>query len=446
MTAKLFFSLAFTLLIFVPLRAMDAQSQTQGGEMPRLSLKNALESSLKNSARVSIGKQKVIEKASLRMGSRSSFLPRLSLNISGMDATRNLKAQGVSFPGAPDKVGPFSTFDTRLTFNETLLNLSLLNQVYAAGEETRVAELELSQAESDLFYQTTVLFLNTRRNESAVQADQANVDLSEELLKFAEHQKSSGIGTILDVTRARVKLAEDRQRLIITLTQKSDAILALQKQIGVQQGDNLSLDDHDLTSQDFPDLKESIQTALLKRKEVAIQSQRERIKEIQFKAAFGEKYPSINLFADYGEIGNGVTDAFPTHTFGITLNLPLYDGQNRKAKEDAVMSQLRQEQFKTRESASQIELEVRQIYNDLNAVRKQLEVVKERLSLAEKELLLAQHRFENGIGTHIELVATQTSLTEAREALVEAQFQVQGGIVKYYYVTGQMDYFFSQLP
>ncbi|MHB8482468.1 MAG: TolC family protein [Nitrospiria bacterium] len=427
-----------------PYHEMYAQNP---GEAPSpLSLKNALAISLGNSSKVSIGKEKILEKQSIRLERRSVFLPRLSLNISDRDATINLKAQGISFPGAPDKIGPFSTFDARLTFNETLLNLNLLNQFYAADEDTKVSELELSQTESDLLYQTTILFLSALRTEASVLADQANVNLSEELLHFAEHQKETGVGTILDVTRARVKLAEDRQRLIATMTQKNDAILALQKQLGVQQGDILSLDHQYLPDQDFPDLKEGLQTALSKRKELTIQSQKERVKEIQFKAASGEKYPSVNFFADYGEIGNGISDAFPTQTIGITLNFPLYDGKTREAHEQTIMSQLRQERSKTRDTALQVELDVRQIYNDLNAVKKQLEVAEERLSLAENELKLAEHRFENGIGTHIELIKSQTSLTDSREGLVDAQFQVRAGILKFFYVTGQMEEFFQRLP
>ncbi len=411
-----------------------------------LTLKHALELNLKNSSRMAIGKQKIIEKQSLRLEKRSVFLPKLSLNISDRNATTNLKAQGISFPGAPDKIGPFSTFDARLTFNETLLNLNLLNQFYAADEESRAAELELSQTESDLLYQTTILFLNARRTESSVKSNQANIDLSEELLKFAEHQKETGVGTVLDVTRAKVKLAEDRQRWIAAITQRGDAVLSLQKQLGIQQGEWLTLDGQYLPEQIFPELKESLQIALSKRKELAVQAQNVRVKEIQYQAASGEKFPSLNIFADYGEIGNGISDAFPTQTFGITLNLPLYDGAVRKSHEGSIMSQLEQERIKTRDTSLQVELDVRQIYNDLNAVKKELEVSQERLSLAEKELKLSEHRFENGIGTHIELIKSQTSLTDAREALVEAQFELQAGILKYFYVTGQMDEFFSKLP
>jgi outer membrane protein len=411
-----------------------------------LTLKHALELNLKNSSQMGIGKEKIIEKQSLRLEKRSVFLPKLSLRISDQDATTNLKAQGISFPGAPDKIGPFSTFDARLTFNETLLNFTLLNQIYAAEEESREAELELSQTESDLLYQTTILFLNARRSDSSVKSNQANIDLSEELLKFSEHQRETGVGTVLDVTRAKLKLAEDRQRWIAAITQRDDALLALQKQLGIQQGELITLDAQYLPEENFPDLKESLGIALAKRKELAVQVQKERVKEIQYKAASGEKFPSLNIFADYGEIGNGISDAFPTQTIGITLNLPLYDGAVRKSHEGSIKSQLEQERFKTRDTTLQVELDVRQIYNDLNAVKKELEVSQERLSLAEKELKLSEHRFENGIGTHIELIKSQTSLTDAREALVEAQFEVQAGILKYFYVTGQMDEFFSRLP
>lgn len=410
-----------------------------------LTLKSALDLNLKNSSKRAIGKQKIIEKQSLRLEKQAVFIPRLSLNVADRNGETNLKAQGISFPGAPDKIGPFSTFDARLTFNETLLNLNFLNQLQAADEDVRVSELELNQTESEALYQTAILYLNSRKADSSVSADLANVKLSEELLKFAEHEKESGVGTVLDVTRAMVKLSEDRQKLVSAMTQKEDSFLILQNQLGIPQGEALVLDDRSLPDMTFPDIKESLQIALNRRKELAYLSQKEKVKEIQLKAASQEKYPSINLFADYGEIGNGINDSFPTHNVGIALNWPLYDGEIRKSHEMNLMSQIQQEKAKRREVASQVELEVRQIYNDFNAVKKELDLAHERLSLAEKELSLSEHRFKSGVGTHIELIKSQTSLAEAREAMVEAQYALQAGILKYFFVTGQMDEFYSRL-
>jgi outer membrane protein TolC len=147
-----------------------------------LTLKSALDLNLKNSSKRAIGKQKIIEKQSLRLEKQAVFIPRLSLNVADRNGETNLKAQGISFPGAPDKIGPFSTFDARLTFNETLLNLNFLNQLQAADEDVRVSELELNQTESEALYQTAILYLNSRKADSSVSADLANVKLSEELL------------------------------------------------------------------------------------------------------------------------------------------------------------------------------------------------------------------------------------------------------------------------
>ncbi|MBI1823217.1 MAG: TolC family protein [Nitrospirae bacterium] len=277
-----------------------------------LTLRAALELNLKNSSKRAIGKQKIIEKQALRLEKRSAFLPKLSFNLLERRGETNLKAQGITFPGAPDKIGPFSTFDARLSFNETLLNLNSLNQLYAADEESRASEIELSQTESELLYQTAILYLNSKKAESSLSADQANVQLSEELLKFAEHEKESGVSTILDVTRAMVKLSEDRQKLVSAVTQKEDAFLTLQNQLGIPLGEMLTLDNRPLPETSFPNIQESLQIALSRRKELAFQSQKEKVKEIQLKAASKEKYPSINLFADYGETGNGISDSFPT--------------------------------------------------------------------------------------------------------------------------------------
>jgi outer membrane protein TolC len=411
-----------------------------------MTLKEVLNMSLTNSASLAIGKEKILEKDSQKLERLAAFIPRLSVNLFERDATTNLKAQGISFPGFPSKVGPFSTFDGRLSFNEMLLNYSQWKQVHAADEETGAARLDLSQTESDLLYQTTLLFLNTKKAESSLLADQANVNLSDELLKFAEHQKENGVATLIEVTRASVKLAEDKQRLVTETTRKNDAYLSLQKQIGAAQGEPLLLDDRYLTSFDLPDLQESIKIALSRRKDLAAQNQREKIREIQENAAHDEQLPSLNVFADYGESGNDLGDSFPTQTIGISLTWPIYDGNLRKSHIGTAQSARREEQFRSKDLTQQVELDVRQVFNDIVSVKKELELAEERLALAEKELKLAQDRFESGVGTHIELVRSQTSLTEARETEIEARFELQAGLLRYFYVSGQMDEFLNRLP
>ena len=410
-----------------------------------LSLKGTFELALKNSSRLAIGKERVLQKETSVTENRSAFLPRITLGVTDMDATRNLKAQGVSFPGAPDKVGPFSTFDGRLTLNETLLNLAQQGRVNSAREDSKSATLELDLAGNDVLYQSALLYYNALRTEAAVEAEKANMDLSEELLTFSQHQKEAGLTTLLDVTRARVKLAQDRQKWISAVSERDNAILALQKQIGLPQGYPVRLVNDEVPATDFPPLNESIKIALGKRKEITLQIQREKVREMQYRAVSGEKYPTIQLFSDYGEIGNGVNDAFPTYTVGVTLNLPLYDGRNLHAREEGLASEIAQEQIRKKDTSLQVELEVRQIFNDLISAKKQLETAEERVALAEKELKLTEHRFETGVGNHIELLTTQTSVTEAREGLVESRYINQATRLKYFYVTGQMEALFLRM-
>lgn len=411
---------------------------------PPLTLKGALDLALKNSSQVAIGIKKMEEKVIQTYEKQSAFLPQLSLGITDMDATKNLKAQGISFPGVPDKIGPFSTFDTRLSLNETLLNVASLNRYHTAQEEALAAGLDLNVTRNDILFQAALFYFTALRAEASVKAEKANLDLSEELLSFAQHQKEAGITTLLDVTRAQVKVAEDRQKWISAVALRDNSLLALQKQIGLVQGEDLTLSNDGVPEHPFPDIKESILVALNNRKELQLQTQREKVKEMEYRAVRGEKYPNLQLFADYGEIGNGITDAFPTYTVGLTLNLPLYDGKNRASREAAIESQLLQEKVRHKDLALQVELDVRQLYNDLNAAGKEFETAKERLSLTEKELKLAEHRFETGIGDHIELVTAQTSVAQGREALVEAQYFLQAAILKYYYVTGQMEALLQQ--
>ena len=62
----------------------------------------------------------------------------------------------------------------------------------------------------------------------------ANVELSEALLKLAQQQNDAGTGTGIDVTRAQVQLANDRQSLIRADNDRNRAALQLLKAMGLR--------------------------------------------------------------------------------------------------------------------------------------------------------------------------------------------------------------------
>ncbi len=71
----------------------------------------------------------------------------------------------------------------------------------------------------------------------------ANVELSEALLEQAKRAQTAGTGTGIEVTRAEVQLANDRQRLIRAENDRTRATLQLLKSMGLRMDSSIEFTD-----------------------------------------------------------------------------------------------------------------------------------------------------------------------------------------------------------
>src|ERR1700685_744470 len=99
-----------------------------------------------------------------------------------------------------------------------------------------------------------------------------------------------------------------------------------------------------------------------------------------------ERLPSVSSFANYGTIGSGITSAFPTRTYGVTLRVPIFDGGRREGRRAEAESQLRQERVRSSDLKDQIDLDVRLALDELASAEDEVKVAAEGLTLAENEL------------------------------------------------------------
>ena len=76
-----------------------------------------------------------------------------------------------------------------------------------------------------------------------MEAYQADVRLAEAVLKQAENQKGAGTGTGIEVTRAKVQLANEKQHLLVVENERSKAYLQLLRAMGLNLATELELTD-----------------------------------------------------------------------------------------------------------------------------------------------------------------------------------------------------------
>jgi len=290
------------------------------------------------------------------------------------------------------------------------------------------ARADINGSEEQVAAQVARSYLAAVRADADVEAARANVSLSEAVLQQAENQKTAGTGTGIEITRARVQLANDRQRLLVAENARRAAGLQLLRGIGLRLDSDLMLTDKlRYIPVDVVTLEQAKTRAMKERPDLEAQQERESTAHLTERAVKAERLPTLSAFGDYGASGTGFDSSLPTRTVGISMRVSLFDGWKRDARRAESASQYRTEKVKTNDLREQIELDVRLALDELRSAEEQVKVSKEGLELAENELAQARRRYDAGVAVGVEVTDAQNRLERARDNQTTALYNYNVG-------------------
>ncbi len=418
-----------------------------------LTMKRAVEIAVapEGSPRVTLAEESIKLAEARRAESRAALLPDLSSSVSERRQTVNLRTFGFDFGlpfqgfAFPSLVGPFSVFDARASASQTVFNFSSLRAFQASRVNVSVAKSEFDATKSQVSDQVARSYLAALRADAALETARANVELSEALLKLAQKQKEAGTGTGIEVTRAQVQLANDRQRMLVAENDRRRAVLNLLKTMGLKLDANVEVTDKlSYQAADLGSLEDAVARARKSRAELKAQVQREDSARLSHSAAKAERLPSIGASADYGTIGSGLVGAQPTYTYGISVRVPVFNGGREEAHRAESLSQYRQERTRTRDLEDQVELEVRLAFDSIRSAAAQVQTAQEGVQLSENELAQARRRYEAGVTNSIEVTDAQTRLDRARDNHIAALYNYNLARIDLATATGSIREFVNQ--
>jgi outer membrane protein TolC len=390
----------------------------------QLSLKRAVEVAVspEGNTKIQLSGEALKQAQSRSAQARAALLPDLEASLTDRDQTANLAAMGIHItlpiPGFqfPTFVGPFTTMDARATVTQSVFDFSSIRRFQASKVGVSAAKSDIDSTEEQVAAQVARAYLAAVRADADVETAQSDVTLAEAVLKQAENQKAAGTGTGIEITRAKVQLANDRQRLLVAGNQRTSARLQLMRVMGLRLDTELELTDKlAYTPVDAVTMEQARAQALKERPDLKAQQEREANARMTASATKMERLPSVAAFGDYGAIGPGFDNALPTRTYGISLRVPVFDGGRRDARRAESASQYRSEKVRTNDLKEQIELDVRLALDGLESAEQQVKVAKEGLELSENELAQARRRVDAGVAISVEVTDAQTRLERARD-------------------------------
>jgi outer membrane protein TolC len=389
-----------------------------------LSLKRAVEVAVspEGNTKIQLSGEALKQAQSRSAQARAALLPDLEASVTDRNQTESLAAMGIKIvvpiPNFqfPTFVGPFNTMDARATVTQSVFDFSSIKRFQASKVGVSAARSDVDSTQEQVAAQVARAYLAAVRADADVETAQSDVTLAEAVLKQAENQKTAGTGTGIEITRAKVQLANDQQRLLVAGNQRTSARLQLLRVMGLRLDTELELTDKlAYVPVDAVTMEQAKAQALKERPDLKAQQEREANARMAASATKMERLPTVAAFGDYGSIGTGFDNALPTRTYGISLRVPVFDGGRRDARRAESASQFRSEKVRTDDLKQQIELDVRLALDGLESAEQQVTVAKEGLELSENELAQARRRVDAGVAISVEVTDAQTRLERARD-------------------------------
>jgi outer membrane protein TolC len=329
-----------------------------------------------------------------------------------------------------------SSGNATLTINQLLFNTSYLVGLKASSTFKDLAYKTTEQTQIETIEKVTKAYYAVLISNERIALFDNNIARVDSLLRTTRAMNENGFAEMIDVDRIQVQLNNlkaERLKFINTQT-LSYGLLKFQMNYPIEQPLQVegTLADLKVNENLFNEYKEGWDYK--NRIEYKILDTQKRLQELDIKNRYAASYPSLSAFADlgYSTQSTNVSGLFTTNTnlagnefigpdkwysfssFGVKLNVPLFSGLQRTYQ----IQQSKLELLKLQNSYSSlkqsIDLSIQQntvVYqNSLETLNSQ----RENMELADRVARITKIKYEQGVGSNIEVTEAETSLREAQ--------------------------------
>lgn len=262
---------------------------------------------------------------------------------------------------------------------------------------------------------------------------------ADERLKVASARFAVGEVTKSAVLRAEAESAGAEAELIKSEDNLRDSNDNLKRLIGVEG--EIEVVEPAKRSYAEAKLDEYLAKAVEGRRDLkqAVLSERSASEGVKY--ARGSFYPSLKLEGSYA-----LREQDPETTFfqadsasaTVTLTFPLFEGFLRKAELDEASSKLRAAELERLSVRRDLEVEVRDAYNNLEYFKALIRSLEKRLSFAEEDYAMVFEQFKYGLATTVDVIDADTNLISAQSALTNARYDSELAVLNLKYTTGTL--------
>ena len=417
---------------------------TATNEVLQIDFKDAIDRGLRNNLGLLLANDQMEAARGQRWQQLAELLPNIS--IRGQEAVQTESLAALGFRGKifplplPRLIGPFNYMDLRANYAQNVFNFRDLEKVRAAEANLKAAKLSVKDARELVVLAVGNSYLQAIAAAARVESVEAQVKSAHALYEKASDQQKAGVSPAIDTLRSQVELQTRQQALIVARNDLAKSTLSVARIIGLPPGQKFVLTEKAPFQALTPlPIETYLQRAYDGRADYQAAVRQVEGAELSRKAASAGRYPSLDVDANFGDIGVNPANSNGTWQVIGGINIPVFAGNRVHADVIQADAQLRQARSQLGDLRGRIDYEVRAALLDLNAAAEQVEVARSSVDLAEQTLAQSQDRFSAGVTDNLEVVQAQQSVADAHESYIQSLYAHNLAKVELAYVIGDAE-------
>lgn len=408
-------------LAVVALLAAPAALGAQEGAIPLMSLERVIASSLAYSPQIAQATGSIRNAEAADRSAFGAYLPTLSASTgSSLASSERFNPQtNTTVTGSND------SYNAGLNAS---VDIYTGGRRGAAREQARAdlaaASVGSTEAEYAVVLSATRAYFTALRSAELVRVAQTQLRRAEESLDAAQRRMDFGSATRSDVLRSQLEVTRARQSLLDAGNQYTNATFALGRlvgedgPVGAEGGETLEVTPMALAPEEL------VSMVVNEAPSVLAAGATLGANEAAERAARTQYLPSLRATGGYNWFNQDPTfeNGRTSWQLGLSLSYPIFNGFQREASVERarVATTVAATQLADARRAARVEAE--RIHGALRLAEQRIALNQEALAVAEEDLRVQEERYRLGSSTILDLIASQTNLTQAETDLVTSRF------------------------
>lgn len=361
-----------------------------------------------------------IEEADAQMREAgAALLPTVDL---GSNGTRSRRTEAGPFP--PFGANPNNNYNLSL---QSSIELDFWGKLSRAKEAARANYLATTFAKETVQLSTESLvvssYLTVRSLDSQLINVKENLKTSEESIALAKRRQEGGIVSILDVQQASIV----RDNLLLQEQEIMRSRQLTEHVISILTLETVNLDQADLTTLLMPPIPPvGLPSALLENRPDVREAEQQMIgANADIGAAKAALYPSISLTGSLGgesvELGDVLKSAARIWSYGLSLNLPIFNGGALNARVDQASARQKQALQNYIGVVATAFKEVNDALVNLRQYKAIETIANSKKATAQSMLDVANNRYKAGYSGYLDVLEAQRSHIDASQGFVQSR-------------------------